>query len=64
LFLDESRKESTELSQTIKAPDDNMEIEADVFLFDGRAEEDTVADTKDAETRLKAQGLLFGDEDA
>jgi hypothetical protein len=64
LFLDKTRKELTELSQTIKAPDDNMEVETDVFLFDGRAEEDTIADTKDAETRLKAEGLLFDDEDA
>ena len=63
LFLDKERREADEFSQTIKAPDGNMELEADVFLFDGVIDEDSAAETKDAETRLEADGLLFTNED-
>ena len=59
LFVDEERKQADELSQTIIAPDNNMELDADVFFFDGAIEEDSVADTRDAEIRLVDQGLLF-----
>ena len=59
LFLDEDRIKADELSQTIIAPDNNMELEADVFFFDGTIDEDSVADTRAAETRLVDQGLLF-----
>jgi|SRR5690606_32477814 hypothetical protein len=59
MFLDRERKSQDFFTQTIKSPDNNMEIEADVFLFDGTADEPSVADTANAETRLDAEGLLF-----
>lgn len=59
LFLDEQRRQEDEFSQTIISPDNNIEVEADVFLFDGVEDEDTTAETTDAEKRQKAEGLLF-----
>ena len=59
LFLDQERKQADELSETIGSPDGNMEIVVDAFLFDAGIDEDSVADTKGAETRLQADGLLF-----
>jgi hypothetical protein len=59
MFLDEDRKAQDTFTQKVRAPDGNMEIETDVFLFDAATDDDGVADTKDAETRLQADGLLF-----
>src|SRR5690606_1173891 len=59
MFLDVHRKNEDFFTQTIKSPDNNMEIEADVFLFDGANDGPSVADTSNAETRLDAEGLLF-----
>jgi hypothetical protein len=59
LFLDEERKALDELSEKITAPDGNMEVFVDAFLFDADIDEDSEADTKTAETRLQADGLLF-----
>lgn len=59
MFLDADRKAQDTFTQKVRAPDGNMEIETDVFLFDAATDEDGVADTQDAETRLAAEGLLF-----
>jgi hypothetical protein len=59
MFLDKERKKQDSFSQTTKSPDNNMEVEADVFLFDAAADKDSIAETKKAETRLEAEGLLF-----
>jgi hypothetical protein len=59
MFLDPERKAQDSFTQTIKSPDSNMEIETDVFLFDGDDDEDSVADTGDAEVSLEADGLLL-----
>jgi hypothetical protein len=59
MFLDKQRKKQDSFSQTVKSPDNNMEVEADVFLFDAAADKDSIAETKKAETRLMAEGLLF-----
>lgn len=58
-YLDDERREASEFSQTIKAPDDSMEIDADVFLFDAVADEFSSADVENAELNLQADGLLF-----
>ena len=63
LFLDEERKAEDELSDTVIAPDNNMEVDVDALLFDAASDEDTTADTKQAETNLKAAGLLFAEGD-
>lgn len=59
MFLDAARKAQDHFSQTTRSPDNNMEVEADVFLFDGDDDADSVADTKNAETQLNADNLLF-----
>ncbi len=59
MFLDAERKAQKSFTQRIVAPDGNMEVETDVFLFDAETESDDVADTKEAETQLEAEGLLF-----
>ncbi|HEX6994979.1 MAG TPA: hypothetical protein VF339_12610 [Gammaproteobacteria bacterium] len=59
MFLDAQRKSEDFFTQTIRSPDNNMEVEADVFLFDGANDQPSVADTANAETTLDAQGLLF-----
>jgi len=59
MFLDRDRKKQDAFAQTVRSPDSNMEVEVDVFLFDAAADKDSIADTKDAETRLAADGLLF-----
>jgi hypothetical protein len=59
MFLDADRKAQKSFTQRVLAPDGNMEIETDVFLFDAATENEDVADTKEAETRLEAEGLLF-----
>ena len=59
MYLDDDRKQLDELTDTVTAPDNNMEVEVDAFLFDAAADTDTEADTRNAETRLKADGLLF-----
>jgi hypothetical protein len=64
LFLDEDRKHEDVLTDTIRSPDNNMEVEVDAFLFDAAADADSKADTRSAETRLHAEGLLFTEKDA
>jgi hypothetical protein len=59
MFLDAERKKQDSFSQTAASPDNNMEIEVDVFLFDASADKDSIAETEQAETQLKADGLLF-----
>lgn len=59
MFLDRDRKRQDAFSQSIRSPDSNMEVEVDVFLFDAAADKDSIAETKKAETRLAADGLLF-----
>jgi len=59
LVLTEERKALGELSQNVQAADGSMEVEADVMLFDSETDEDTVAETKSAETHFEASGLLF-----
>lgn len=59
MFLDEDRKKLHELTDTLTAPDNNMELDVDAFLFDAAADKETEADTRNAETRLEAEGLLF-----
>jgi hypothetical protein len=59
MFLDKERKKQDSFSQSTKSPDSNMEVEADVFLFDAATDKDSIAETKNAETRLQAEGLLF-----
>lgn len=59
MFLDEERKKQDSFTQKVRAPDGNMDVETDVFLFDAETDDDSVADTKEAETRLEAEGLLF-----
>jgi hypothetical protein len=59
MFFDAERKAQDSFSQVIRSPDSNMEVEADVFLFDAEDDEDSVADTSSAETQLQADGLLF-----
>ena len=59
LYLDEERRRRDDMSQAIVSPDRNIEVEADVFLFDGESDADSTADTARAETRLKAEGLLL-----
>jgi hypothetical protein len=59
MFLDKERKKQDSFSQSTKSPDNNMEVEADVFLFDAGTDKDSIAETKKAETRLAADGLLF-----
>jgi hypothetical protein len=61
MFLDADRKAQDGFSQTIKSPDSNMEVEADVFMFDADTDIEGVADTRGAETRLEADGLLFAE---
>jgi hypothetical protein len=61
MFLDAHRKAQDGFSQTIKSPDNNMEVEADVFMFDADTDIESVADTRGAETRLEADGLLFSE---
>lgn len=63
LFLDKDRKQLDELSEKIASPDGNMEILVDAFLFDAEIDEDSEADTRNAETRLEANGLLFSSEE-
>jgi hypothetical protein len=59
MFLNKERKKQDSFSQVVTSPDNNMEVETDVFLFDGGADRDSIAETKNAETRLAAEGLLF-----
>lgn len=63
LFLDEDRKQEDVLTDIIKSPDNNMEVEVDAFLFDAAADGDSEADTRSAETRLHAEGRLFSEKD-
>jgi hypothetical protein len=59
MFLDKERKAQDEFSQSVKSPDGNMEVEADVFLFNSKTDKDSVAETEDAEVGLQAENLLF-----
>lgn len=59
MFLDAERKKEDSFSQTAVSPDNNMEVEVDVFLFDAGADKDSIAETEQAETQLEADGLLF-----
>lgn len=59
MFLDSERKKQDSFSQTAVSPDNNMEVEVDVFLFDASADKDSIAETEQAETQLEADGLLF-----
>jgi hypothetical protein len=59
MFLDAERRKQDSFSQTAFSPDNNMEVEVDVFLFDAAADKDSVADTELAETQLEADGLAF-----
>ena len=59
LRLTSDRKQQSVLSETITAPSGDLNLDVDLFLFDAEADEDTLADTNDAETRLKGDGLLF-----
>lgn len=59
MFLDAERKKQDSFSQTAASPDNNMEVEVDVFLFDASADKDSIAETEQAETQLEADGLLF-----
>ena len=63
LYLDAERREHDDMSQAIVSPDRNIEVEADVFLFDGETDADSTADTARAETRLRADGLLLTEAD-
>jgi hypothetical protein len=63
LFLDERRKQEDEFTDTITSPDNNMKVKVDAFLFDAVADADSEADTRSAETRLHAEGLLFSEKD-
>jgi hypothetical protein len=59
MFLDKYRKKQDAFSQSVRSPDSNMEVEVDVFLFDAAEDKDSIAETKQAESRLAADGLLF-----
>lgn len=59
MFLDAERKKRDSFSQTAVSPDNNMEVEVDVFLFDAAADKDSIAETEQAESQLEADGLLF-----
>ena len=59
LILTSERKQQSELSETITTSDGDLNVDVDLFLFDGAADEDGLADTRNAETRLQADGLLF-----
>jgi hypothetical protein len=59
MFLDKERKLQDSFTQTIRSPDGNMEVEADVFLFNGKVDKDSVAETDEAEVSLQADHLLF-----
>ncbi len=59
LILTSERKQQSTLSETITTPDGDLNVDVDLFLFDGAADEDGLADTRNAETRLQADGLLF-----
>lgn len=63
LYLDAERRRRDDMSQVVVSPDRNIEVEADVFLFDGEADADSTADTARAETRLRAEGLLLTESD-
>ena len=64
LILTSDRKQQSTLSEIVTAPDGDLNLDVDLFLFDGAADEDTLADTNDVETRLKADGLLFTEADS
>ena len=61
LILTSQRKQQSELSETITTSDGDLTLDVDLFLFDGAADEDGIADTRNAETRLQANGLLFAE---
>lgn len=59
MYLDADRKKQDSFSQTTRSPDNNMEVEVDVFLFDASADKDSIAETQRAESSLKSSGLLY-----
>ena len=59
LILTPQRKQRSELSETITTSGGDLNVDFDLFLFDGAADKDGLADTGNAETRLQANGLLF-----
>jgi hypothetical protein len=59
MFLDKDRKKQDSFTQSIRSPDSNMEVEVDVFLFDAAADKDSIAETKTAEARSQAAGLVL-----
>ncbi len=58
LFLDAARKSQDSFSDTILSADGNIAVDADAFLFDAEEDEDSVAETREAETQFEADGLL------
>ena len=64
LLMTEERKEQSALAETVRLPGGDLgdlDVDMDVFLFDAVADEDDLIDTSEAESRLKADGLLFTD---
>ena len=59
LILDTRRKQLSEREETVSGSSGDLEVDLDLFLFDGAADEDTLVATSDEEERLKELGLLF-----
>ena len=59
LILTPERTQQSILSETLTTADGELNVDLDLFLFDAEADEDDLADTRNAETRLQADGLLF-----
>ena len=59
LVLDSKRKQKSGLEETVSGSSGDLEVDLDMFLFDGVADEDTLAATSDEEKRLKELGLLY-----
>lgn len=59
MYFDATRKQQEEFSELIRSPDNNMEVDLDIFLFDGNLDTDSVADVDAAQDRLRKANLLF-----
>jgi len=59
IFLDADRKEQDELEDTIRSPDQNVELDVDALLFDGTASEDFEA-VETPNLGIELAGLVGG----
>ena len=59
LVLTRERMQQPMISETIDLPSDDLELDLDCFLFDAKADEDTLAETQDTENQLRTDKLLF-----